>query len=284
MIITPDYENRHPTIIGHLLFPSENGPTDIATRIPLHLPFSRVDTAMTSQAEVSPLLNLPREIRDLIFSYCICYPDLSVLLSNHLERARLSFKTHLGPEIQEAQLEELLPWSSFEQPEPLHMQTPGIFLVNRQISAEALDILHSKILLLDVPVPVTNNRNVRAVFVTDFIGEETLQSARYCFLELSFTTMAKASAWYRMTQHLIDIWAVKNALLCLTINIDANALAPFEAPLGAANTAFLATGFRKYIMFNVSMTSHDKTLGLIVGSSRICPTMSTSDLPVLHRH
>lgn len=199
----------------------------------------------------SALLNLPREIRDLIFSYCAVYPALSVLLSDHLERARQSFRTHFGPEIQEAQLEELLPWSSFEQPEPLPMQTPGIFLVSRQLSAEALAILHSNTLLLDVPVPVNNSRNIRTVFVTDFIGEGTLQSARRCFLELNFTTTAKGSGWYRMTNHLVDIWAVRNSLRSLTVNTEAHALAPFGAPRGEANTAL----FRKYIMSIVSMLS-----------------------------
>lgn len=207
---------------------------------------------MTSpQVSESALLNFPREIRELIFSYCAVYPDLSLLLSDHLERARQSFRTHFGPEIQEAQLEELLPWSSFEQPEPLPMQTPSIFLVNRQISAEALAILHSNILLLDVPVPVNNSRNIRTVFVTDFIGEGTLQSAKHRFLEHDFITTAKGSGWYRMTHRLVDIWAVRNSLRSLTVNIEPRALAPFGAPRGEANTAL----FRKYIMSIVSMHS-----------------------------
>lgn len=225
-------------------------------------------------------LNLPREIRDLIFSYCVFYPDLSVLLSNHLERARRSFKTHFKDEISEQRLEELLPWTSFEQPEPLPMQTLGIFLVNHQIRAEALEILHSKTLVLNVPIPITNSRNVRTVFVTDFIGERTLQSIRHCFLDLSFTTMAKASGWHRMTNHLTDIWADRNSLLSLTVNIEPNAAAPFGAPRGEANTAL----FRRHIMSNVRMPLYSIIFELIVSSSRICLRKFPSNLPVPHRH
>lgn len=205
----------------------------------------------TPKVSESALLSLPREIRDLIFSYCAVYPHLSVLLSDHLERARQSFRTHFGTEIQEAQLEELLPWSSFEQPEPLPMQTPGIFLVNRQVSAEALALLHSNTLLLDVSVPVSNSRDIRPVFVTDFIGEGTLKSVRHCHLELNFTATASASGWYRMTHHLVNIWAVKTSIRSLTVNIETHALAPPSAPQCEANAALCG----KYIMSLVSMHS-----------------------------
>jgi len=202
---------------------------------------------MASQGAPFALLSLPREIRDLIFSYCVFYPDLPVLLSKHLENARQSFRTHFGDEISEQGLEELLPWSSFTQPEPLPMQTPAIFLVNRQISAEALEILHSKTLILNLPIPVNNSRNVRAVFLTDFIGERTLQSIRRCELDLSFTSTTEASGWYRMTNHLTDIWECRNSLVSLVVNIEPKAAAPFGAPRGETNTAL----FRKYIMSNV---------------------------------
>lgn len=202
---------------------------------------------MEPQPDSCRLLSLPRELRDLIFSYCVFYPDLSVLLSNHLERARQSFRTHLGPEISEQGLEELLPWSSFEQPEPLPMQTLAIFLVNRQISSEALEILHSKTLVLNLPIPVNNARNSRAVFITDFIGERTLQSIRHCFLELSFTSTTEASGWYRTTNHLTDIWAERHALLSLAVHVEPHAASPFGAPRQEANTALL----RRHIMSNV---------------------------------
>ncbi|TID27583.1 hypothetical protein E6O75_ATG00350 [Venturia nashicola] len=211
----------------------------------------------------SALLNLPREIRDLIFSYCAVYPDLSVLLSDHLEQARQSVRTHFEHGIQEGQLVRLFPWASFEQPEPLPMQTPAIFLVNRQVSAEAFAILHASTLLLDVTVPINNSQEHRAVFVTDFIGEGTLQSVRRCHLELDFTTTAKASGWYRLIRHLVDIWLAKNSLQSLTVNIEPHALAPFAAPNCEANTALL----RKYIMSLVRCTpafNHIPGLGLIL--------------------
>jgi hypothetical protein len=234
---------------------------------------------MEPRPDAYPLLNLPRELRDLIFSYCVHYPDLSILMSNHLERARQSFRTHFGPEISEQGLEELLPWSSFEQPEPLPMQTLGIFLVNRQISAEALEILHSKTLTLNVPIPVNNSRNVRAVFVTDFIGERTLQSIRRCLIDMSFTTTTEASGWHRMTNHLTDIWADKNSLLSLVVNIDPKAAAPFGAPRQEANAAL----FRRHIMSNVSIPSYFSPPVLILCSLRICPRKCQSNLTVLHR-
>jgi hypothetical protein len=207
---------------------------------------------MDSQVATPALLDLPQEIRDLIFSYCVYYPSWSVLLSKHLENVRQSFRTHLGDEISEQGLEELLPWSSFTQPEPLPMQTPAIFLVNRQISAEAFKILHSQTLDLSVPIPVNNSRTVRAVFITDFISERTLQSIRRCKLDLSFTSTTEATGWLRMTNRLTDIWQCRNALLSLVVNIEPKAVAPFGAPREEADTARL----RRHILANVRTSSY----------------------------
>jgi hypothetical protein len=174
----------------------------------------KAETAMGS------LLRLPRELRDLIWAYCIDYPDMSALLEKNMETARTSFASRFGPDIPIERIEELLPWSTIIQPQPLPMKTPPILLVNQQICSEAVEILRKSIWHLETPIPANFRRDIRDVSITDFIGEETLSSIRVASLRISFQTLKMSNAWYRTINQLIDIWSSKNHLKSLSVLVE----------------------------------------------------------------
>jgi hypothetical protein len=172
------------------------------------------------------LLQIPRELRDLIWDYCLDYPDMSIVLEQNMDKARASFASRFGHDIPVESIEELLPWSTIVQPQPLPMVTPATLLLNRQIYSEAVEILRKRVLHLGTPVPANFRRDVRDVSITDFIGEETLQSLQLVSVKLSFQTLKSSNAWYRTINQLSDIWRSRNRLQSLLVVVEPMYTAP----------------------------------------------------------
>jgi hypothetical protein len=175
---------------------------------------------MDNTPERPPILELPRELRDCIWAYCLDYPDMSIVLEQNMDKARASFASRFGPDIPVERIEELLPWSTIVQPQPLPMITPSILLLNHQIYSEAVEILRKRVLYLKTPVPANFRRDVRDGSITDFIGEDTLQSIQLVSLTISFQTLKSSNAWYRTVNQLSDIWRNKNRVQSLHVIVE----------------------------------------------------------------
>jgi hypothetical protein len=194
------------------------------------------------------LLRIPRELRDLIWTQCVDYPDMSVVLEKNISRAKASFVARFGPGIPFERIEELLPWSNVVQPEPLPMTTPSILLVNHQIYTEAIAILRKRTLGLEIPVPANFWRESRDVSITDFVGEETLQSVRLVSLKVSFQTLKESNEWYRTINQLCNIWRTKHQLQLLMVLVEPICI----ALLTTDDSLKDQKGLKAHVLYNVS--------------------------------
>jgi hypothetical protein len=191
-------------------------------------------------------LQLPRELRDAVYSFVVDYPDMTQLLEQHVDRTKASFVNRFGPDVSIDRIEELLPWSALIHPQPTPLRTPSIFLVNRQVSVEALEMLHTKTLHIEDPIPANYNREIRDTSLTDFIGEETLSSIRHASLRISFKTTKLANAWYRTINQLTEIWRANNRLQSLKVFVE-----PMYVISGQESEVESAKRIRKHTVSNV---------------------------------
>ena len=94
------------------------------------------------------------------------------------------------------------------------MTTPTILLLNRQITAEAQDTLRKKTLIINSPPPVCLALG-KAMDVTEFIGDVTLQKAYHVLLDLDL----EHQDWLATTETLLDVWCEENSLKSLHVRV-----------------------------------------------------------------
>lgn len=205
---------------------------------------------MSANEKPSLLLQIPRELRDLIYEYLVDYPEMKPLIDKNVEHARASFASRFGPDVSLERIQDLLPWTDIVQPQPLPMSTPSILLLNRQIYSEALQILTSRTFHLQTPIPANFRRDVRDIFLSDFIGEETLSNVRLVSLRLSFQTMKDANNWYKTIHQLENIWRNKNKIQSLLVHVE-----PMSSLDGELSDYAYAKRIRKHTLGNVSTTA-----------------------------
>jgi hypothetical protein len=165
------------------------------------------------------LLDLPRELRDQIYNFCLDYPNIRYLLGEYLEKTRDALSSRFRTEVSADNIDRLLEWTSIAVPRRPPLSCPAVLLLNRQISDEAQLILQAKWLLIDVPIASNFRRDVRGLLVTDFVGDRALTRVRYARLVLSFEDLREANNWYRTINQLWNVWNRRNALRCLKINV-----------------------------------------------------------------
>jgi hypothetical protein len=173
---------------------------------------------------------------------------MSVVLEKKIARAKDSFVARFGPGIPIERIEELLPWANFVQPEPVPLTTPSILLVNHQIYSEAIELLRKRTLSLETPVPANFWREIRDVSITDFVGEETLQSVRLVSLKISFQTLKESNEWYRTINQLSNIWRSKHQLQSLLVLVE-----PISIALLTTDDSLKdQKGLKAHVLYNVS--------------------------------
>lgn len=140
-------------------------------------------------------LDLPGEIRVIIYAYLLNpndylsgYRQIENLIAAHTDRSR-------GPSCADPRLY-------------VERYTPSILLLNRQITSEALHVLHR------IPLSLQGTPRtylaMRQMDITEFISEGLLQNIHHGILRLE-------SANKHFVLPLLDIWGQKNKLKRLDV-------------------------------------------------------------------
>jgi hypothetical protein len=127
-----------------------------------------MDSSSSSPSSKPPrsLLSLPADIRIIIYSYALTWPNLSdaFALTQKAQGIALKDYEHLSS-----------PLCTIPRT-PVRTTTPTILLLNRQITAEALDVLYRTPLVIPKPPPYSYVAS-RYYDIFEFVPETLLQSA-----------------------------------------------------------------------------------------------------------
>ena len=157
----------------------------------------------------SLLLTLPLEIRNVIYSYAISWPDLSTIF----QKTQVDYLNAF-----EAFTITKAPKCTIGRDRSTKLVTPTILLLNRQITSEALVVLQKKILTIPSPPP-SPIQLAKPTDITEFIGEAVLQNVRLVTLRLNFKDHAPRD-WMKTVENLLDVWCQGNNLQSLHIRVE----------------------------------------------------------------
>ncbi|KAI7661154.1 hypothetical protein KC319_g8484 [Hortaea werneckii] len=107
-------------------------------------------------------LDFPRELRDLVYEAALDWSDISSKLKASLDACTDKYYHVKYP----------------------HRSTPTVLLLNRQITSEALTVLHNKPLIVDCPAEHHLLKERQVPNVMRFITRPTLQNVRHLVLNL----------------------------------------------------------------------------------------------------
>ncbi len=172
---------------------------------------------MAPKAKVSlSLLDLPAETRNEIYDYAIDWPDFGSVF----ERIQLeNCATLVGLPQKD------FPLCTIAAPECTSMHTPGLLLVNRQITSEVLPVLYKKPWVLSSPPPYIPQL-AKPMEITEFISEVMLQRIRRVILQVDglsdrpMMMSGRARCWMKTIESLQDIWSVKQCLEKVDVSIE----------------------------------------------------------------
>ncbi|KLJ13717.1 hypothetical protein EMPG_09384 [Blastomyces silverae] len=157
-------------------------------------------------------LDLPPEIRHEIYKLALRWPNLRAPFARLRRECEQDEAAWFAPSSLSMGLGNMcnhacaLPSPSIPES---HYTTPTIFLLNRQITYEALPVLHAQELVIDEPPPYSMALG-RPVDITMFISEGALQRVRRVVLKIDVANLA--SRWARTVDTLLDVWWVDNCL------------------------------------------------------------------------
>lgn len=163
-------------------------------------------TPDTADSSIFPFLSLPYEVRREIYFWALDWPDLRpsfARLSRECEEAREKMSASPDPKC------------TFPILHAGRLTTPTVLLLNRQITWEALPILRAKPFVLHDSPPTTPCTG-RAMDITEFIGEETLQRVRRVVLKMD---LIGSEPWLRTIDTLLDVWCAQNSLEEILVDI-----------------------------------------------------------------
>ncbi|KAK3711980.1 hypothetical protein LTR37_009292 [Vermiconidia calcicola] len=151
------------------------------TGIPPSLALS-LKTRMESKP--TSFMNLPRELRDLIYKESADYSDISVQLARTMRK-----------------------WTNRQQSPPYPSKTtPTVLLLNKQISGEASTILNRKPLNIVYPGDVNINKATEVPNLLRFISCNTLQKLQHIRINI------ESWEWIYSLDRVLPILAAKNEL------------------------------------------------------------------------
>ncbi|PGH33714.1 hypothetical protein GX50_03452 [[Emmonsia] crescens] len=157
-------------------------------------------------------LDLPPEIRHEIYTLALSWPNLRVPFARLRHECEQNEAAWFTPSSLSMGLGNICNHSCTLAPPYIpesDYTTPTIFLLNRQITYEALPVLHAQELVIDQPPPYSMALG-RPVDITMFISEAALQRARRVVLKIDIANLA--SRWARTVDTLLDVWCVDNRL------------------------------------------------------------------------
>lgn len=179
---------------------------------------------MMNQNFESPFLELPREIRDMIYDYALDWPNLEAIFSrvstlrnraNERWRTNKLDKTEYGGRIGQymRKITKLI------QPTLI---TPSVLLLNRQISDEARIRLYRKTLVLPGQVSIEQHYDkLKGPAILHFMSKAALQNVQRVELRINFKPgpigMLEASTMHSM---LSPIWVERNSVQELRVVVN----------------------------------------------------------------
>lgn len=191
--------------IPHHLRPSnmaaEKAVGSTAGRLPACL--SDIPPSPARQRPGLSFLDLPLEIRTMIYENCVDYPTCRSMFD--------AFYTSQGE-----------PKTSSKRPSTIkaaiRFHTPTIFLLCKQISREALDLLRTRPLIIDQIPPWVFGHN-RPLPLDYFISGPTLQKVKYIDLRVALGEGSQGSGhvWIEILADLLEALAPLNSLIQLRV-------------------------------------------------------------------
>ena len=158
----------------------------------------------------SSFLTLPLELRNIIYTYALDWPDLSAIFQKTNADYLITYEAF--------DKNKAPPKCTISRDCSTPLVTPTILLLNRQITSEALVILQKKILTIPSPPP-SPMQLARPTDITEFIGEAVLQNVRLVTLRLNFKDHSSRH-WMKTVENLLDIWCQRNNLQSLHICVE----------------------------------------------------------------
>ncbi|KAH7411051.1 hypothetical protein BKA64DRAFT_372509 [Cadophora sp. MPI-SDFR-AT-0126] len=167
-----------------------------------------------SSPRTFPFLALPAELRNRIYEYAVAWP--TVPASRFPESLDQNFRDK-GCENPSISVDISLVSKTYSG----SLSTLSIFLVNRQISSEALSILYKTPLIINSPM--LRQLHLDSKNMKKFFSDATLERLRFVTfdIELVYTSWQCANAKDCPTaiEYLIRIWDVTCALEKMVINV-----------------------------------------------------------------
>ena len=157
------------------------------------------------QAGTSPFLSLPRELRDHIYSFCVNYPDIHQVITRQDARTLQSLYRH-GFRPNEADIDALVEFAGPGISGRPQMHCPTVFLVNRQTSHEATEMLHTKPLVIDAPI---TTRHIEGLRFPDFVSEVAMSLVQNATLVIKLDGSRRTMNWWSVPSQL-DVYPKLN--------------------------------------------------------------------------
>ncbi|MCJ1262682.1 hypothetical protein MMC22_002552 [Lobaria immixta] len=124
----------------------------------------------------SPFLKLPSEIRIRVYDYSCEWPDMRARFKT-IEEGRKATAN-------EEKINDAAADRNFDEMLAQKFVTPNILLLNRQITAEALDVIRKKRLVVELPIPQRTLRS-EPPDISRFIPRAAFDAATLMTLRVS---------------------------------------------------------------------------------------------------
>lgn len=160
-------------------------------------------------------LNLPRELRDEIYTLTLSYPNTDAVIT----KAHRQIGAHYAILVRTVSSDISLPQITYAP-----LKTPTLLLLNHQITSEALLILHRQTWKLSVPA-VSEYDQMQDAGKLDqifkFISQGTIQTMRHVSLEIDFRSGQgfQTEAWWLTVRMLLNCWLLSDKLQDLRVII-----------------------------------------------------------------
>lgn len=157
------------------------------------------------------LTSSPAEIRNLIYHYTVGYPTCRKLYDYYYDqKEKARAKIELRPRSANTRV---------SRHSKIHLQTPTILLLCRQITREALSMLHCQSFNID-RIPPWVMGNPMPLPITNFISRPTLQTLRFAEIKISLgesTDFGSGKVWLGLLDDVLNAWSQHNCLVRLHV-------------------------------------------------------------------
>ncbi|KAI5868418.1 hypothetical protein GGS23DRAFT_545370 [Durotheca rogersii] len=156
------------------------------------------------------LASFPPEIRNAIYHYAVGYPTCRSLYDNYYDQEeKATAKAESRPRSH----------ANVGRHAKVPLSTPTILLLCKQITREALGILHLQPFVID-RIPPWIMGNAAPLSLTDFISKPTLQNLRFVQVKISLgenTDFRSGKIWIKLLSDVLEAWSEHNCLVRLKI-------------------------------------------------------------------